>query len=515
MVRGYYDERTLRPFPDVGVNKRFPHVRNQRGPVAIIQVMEIPGYAIKRCIAEGGMAAAYLAEQTSLERTVVLKVLDTSINDSRVALRRFMNEGRLLAGLNHPNLITIYDIGTASNFIYISMEYVEGGDLKQRLLEGPLEPAQALNILRQVASGLGQAHAAGIVHRDVKPGNILFRTDGAPVLSDFGIAKSLMRDADLTATGVFLGSPNYMAPEQADSVEIDPRADIYALGIILFEMLTGEKPYQSESVIDVIQMHKKAPIPALPGPLNALQPLLALMMAKDRNKRFHDVRALLDYVGGLHSRGVIAAIDGKEAPPPPAPPSNVLRIQWAPRRAQRLRYALYALLALTLVGYGALFVVEARLARPVMPLDPGEFAQLRATDTALVASAQSTANRSTAPVEVETIKAALVWLGQHALQQQHLTTPPQDCAYYYFSRVLQLEPANTAAASGIHAIAQRYAELADATLARGDFKFARRYIALGRQLDPASEALRMLADLTPDSRPGIWARLVAWWERRG
>ena len=172
-------------------------MRNQRGPVAIIQVMEIPGYAIKRCIAEGGMAAAYLAEQTSLERTVVLKVLDTSINDSRVALRRFMNEGRLLAGLNHPNLITIYDIGTASNFIYISMEYVEGGDLKQRLLDGPLEPTQALNILRQVASGLRQAHAAGIVHRDVKPGNILFRTDGSPVLSDFGIAKSLTRDADL------------------------------------------------------------------------------------------------------------------------------------------------------------------------------------------------------------------------------------------------------------------------------------------------------------------------------
>lgn len=472
--------------------------------------MEITGYTIKRCIAEGGMAAAYLAEQTSLGRTVVLKVLDTSVNDSRVALRRFMNEGRLLAGLNHPNIITIYDIGTASNFIYISMEYVEGGDLKQRLLDGPLEPAQALSILQQVAHGLGAAHAAGIVHRDVKPGNILFRLDGAPLLSDFGIAKSLVRDADLTATGVFLGSPNYMAPEQADAVEIDQRADIYALGIILFEMLTGVKPYQSESVIDVIQMHKRAPIPLLPGPLRALQPLLELMLAKDRNQRFRDVAALLDYLAGLRQRGVLAAIEGSPVLSAEVP-SNVVRIQWAPQRRRRVRYALYGLLVLALAGYGALFVIEARLATPAVASDPGSLTQLSATDAALVTAAQAATENSAATVDTATIKTALVWLGQHAVHTQHLTTPPLESAYYYFSRVLQLDPTNLAAAAGVREIARQYALLAEAAITRSELKRAQAYIALGRHLDPHSEALQMMSELAPAVRPAVWGSLIAWW----
>ncbi|MGH8597011.1 MAG: serine/threonine-protein kinase, partial [Gammaproteobacteria bacterium] len=435
--------------------------------------MEIAGYEIKQCIAEGGMAAAYLAEQTSLERTVVLKVLDTSINDSRLALRRFMNEGQLLAALKHPNVITIYDIGTASNFVYISMEYVAGGDLKQRLAEGPLPPAQALGILDSIAQGLAAAHAEGIVHRDVKPGNVLFRADGTPVLSDFGIAKSLYRDADLTATGVFLGSPNYMAPEQAEAGEIDLRADIYSLGIILFEMLTGGKPYVSESVIDVIHMHKKAPIPRLPPPLASLQGLLELMLAKARNDRFRNVAALLEHLAGLRRNGVIAALapvlsaaNGSSAP---------TRLQWDALGSRKLRYALFTALGLALAGYGGLLVLEADIAAPIRAEQPGDFSQFKAAETALAAS-PATAPITADGVGTAEVITALLWLGRNSVNQQRLTSPPTDSAYYYFSRVLQLDSTNLAARAGIGEIAKSYAMLAEAAIVAGDSAKARAYV---------------------------------------
>lgn len=474
----------------------------------IIRRMEISGYAIKQCIAEGGMAAAYLAEQTSLGRMVVLKVLDTSINDSRLALRRFTNEGQLLAALRHPNVITIYDIGTASNFVYISMEYVEGGDLKQRLSDGALPPMQALDILESVAQGLAAAHAEGIVHRDVKPGNILFRSDGTPLLSDFGIAKSLYRDANLTTTGVFLGSPNYMAPEQAEAGEIDLRADIYSLGVILFEMLTGAKPFVSESVIDVIHMHKKAPIPHLPPPLAPLQPLLELMLAKNRHDRFRNVAALLDFIVGLRSRGVIAALTAPQ-PSTDSTPAPATRVHWAALRPPRLRAVLYGLLAIAAVGYGALFLIEADLAAPVRSAQPGDAAQFE-TARAALATPHAPA-LAVGGVDTAGVITALLWLGQHSLNEQRLTAPATDSAYYYFSRVLQLDPGNVPGHAGISAIAKAYAVLAEAAIDRGDMDRARAYVALGRQLDPKNEALQIMADLASPPELGLLATLRAWW----
>jgi tRNA A-37 threonylcarbamoyl transferase component Bud32/tetratricopeptide (TPR) repeat protein len=472
--------------------------------------MEIAGYAIGACIAEGGMAAAYLAEQVSLGRKVVLKVLDKRLNDSPVALQRFLNEGRLLATLRHPNIITIYDIGTTDDLVYISMEYVAGGDLKQRLAQGPLDPVTALRIFEQVARGLAAAHAEGIVHRDVKPGNILFRADGTPVLSDFGIAKSLVRDADLTATGVFLGSPNYMAPEQAEAGEVDGRADIYALGVILFEMLTGLKPYPSESVIEVIHMHKKAPIPRLPGPFAALQPLLDTMLAKDREARFRDVGALLDYLGELRRRGVLRALASGGAEPPRAPPAAPpTRLRWDAPSDRRIRYALFALLGVMLAGYAGLFVIEARLARPVRAGAPGDLAELSATRAVLATPAATTAG----PIDPSTVVTGLLWLGRHSLNTNRLTSPASDNAYYYFSRALQLDPTNQTAQAGIREIAKSYALLAEAAVTRGDTAQARAYLAVGRQLDPDNEALQVMTELTAPPRRGLWQMLSGWWRR--
>ncbi len=267
--------------------------------------MEIPGYDIERQIGQGGMATAYLAEQRSLGRKVVLKVLDQKVRDTPETVERFLNEGRIIAELNHPHIITIYDIGQSGNDVYISMEYVEGGDLKQRLQKRVFAPIEACDVVEKIASGLSVAHEHGIIHRDVKPGNILFRADGTPLLSDFGIAKRLSNDSDLTSTGMFLGSPNYMAPEQSEAGPIDGRADIYSLGVIFYEMVSGERAYTAESVIDVIVMHKKAPIPTLPEGLEQFQELLNLMMAKNRRERFRDTASLLHFMKEMRKSGAV------------------------------------------------------------------------------------------------------------------------------------------------------------------------------------------------------------------
>ncbi len=473
--------------------------------------MEIAGYQIKQCIAEGGMASAYLAEQSVLGRLVVLKVLDTVINDSRLAYRRFLNEGKLLAALKHPNIITIFDIGRTDDFVYISMEYVAGGDLKQRLQDGPLPPAQAVDILEAVAQGLGAAHAEGIVHRDVKPGNILFRADGTPLLSDFGIAKSLYADADLTATGVFLGSPNYMAPEQAEATDVDGRADIYSLGIILYEMLIGEKPYQSESVIDIIHLHKTAPIPRLSRPLAAYQGLLDRMLAKARSERFKDVAALIHYLRSLRASGALSVTPAGQAL---SLNTAVTQVRWEPPSDRRLRYVLYGLLGLTLSGYGALLYLERQLDTPPRAVDPGDAAGLAATAAALRRAVPPSLNIAT-PLDPQAVAAAALWLGQHCLNEQRLTTPPRDNAYYYFSRALQLDPTNGAARNGLRAVAGAYALFAEAALDHGESLRAQAYVRLGQQIEPNNEALRLLAELTAPRQLSVVERLTRWWRRIG
>ncbi|MGE3771856.1 MAG: serine/threonine-protein kinase [Gammaproteobacteria bacterium] len=459
--------------------------------------MEISGYEIERCLAQGATAAAYLATQVSLGRPVVLKVLDTALADTPQALQRFLNEGRLIAGLRHPHIITIHDIGTAGRLVYLSMEYVEGGDLKQRLAAGPLPPGLALEVLEQIASALGYAHAHGVVHRDVKPGNILFRRDGAPVLTDFGIAKSLKGDGDLTGAGVFLGSPNYMAPEQVDSGSVDNGADIYALGIILYEMLTGRKPFVSGSIIDVIYAHRKTPMPKLPPPFEALQGLMDLMTAKSRSERFRDIDALLHYLDMLRRRGVLAALAGAApvaataSAPPPAP------------RESRLRLALLAALLVTLLGYGALFVVERRLAAPELEVAPA--AQAR-----LPVAAPEAAPSATGSVPAGEVVEALVWLGRHSIGEFRLSAPPKDNAYYYFMRLRQIAPEHPAVGAGLRDMAAAYALLAERAIAAGDPRQARAFIALARQLDPKNEALPALSELADSSAGSVWRLLRGW-----
>ncbi|MCC6708646.1 MAG: protein kinase [Gammaproteobacteria bacterium] len=471
--------------------------------------MEIPGYEIKRLIGQGGMATVYLAEQRSLGREVVLKILDTSTGISPETVERFLNEGRIIASLNHPHIITIYDIGQAGDQIFISMEYVEGGDLKDRLLNKVFAPVEAIDIVEKVAAGLAAAHDNGIVHRDVKPGNILFRRDGTPLLSDFGIAKRLTNDSDLTSTGMFVGSPNYMAPEQSESGPIDGRADIYSLGVILYEMLTGTRAYVADSVIDVILMHKKGPVPKLPAGLEQYQELLNLMMAKSRKDRFRDAESLQHFIAQMRRAGLVKSkaemtarpdFDVTEEGATPSLGTTTTQLGAPERRLRPLQWVLLVLLVLCGIGWGVLLTIEHRLEPPprAQPQMSTALPQRPAAEPAMAAG--------TAP---EQVAQALLWLGRHCLNELKLTEPARDNAYYYFSRMLQIDPDNAEARAGMHDIAAHFAMLAEQAIAEDRFEQARSYIALGLQVDGDNRRLKEMRDIATEAKVGFWDALAS------
>jgi serine/threonine-protein kinase PpkA len=267
--------------------------------------LNIPGYKIKAHVGSGGMAVVFRATQESLQRSVALKVLKNT--ESKEWTERFLNEGRILASLNHRNIITVHDIGIHAGHIYISMEYLEGGDLKPRI-EAGMRPKEALEILTTIGEALEVAHKKGVIHRDVKPGNILFRQDGTPVMADYGIAKDFERKTDVTVDGTVIGTPDYLAPEQARIEPVDGRTDIYGLGIIFYEMLTGKKPFDGESAVHIVFKHLNEPIPELPGALAMYQPLLEKMTAKEPADRFANASQLLSAVTELRVTNAVGGL---------------------------------------------------------------------------------------------------------------------------------------------------------------------------------------------------------------
>ncbi|MBI2383156.1 MAG: serine/threonine protein kinase, partial [Gammaproteobacteria bacterium] len=258
-------------------------------------------YQILRSLGAGGMADVYEAQDTRLGRRVALKILPPELGRNPQLVARFEKEVRAAALLNHRNIVTVFEVGEQDGNHYYAMRLLTGGDLRARINRG-IKPLEALAILRELSDAFAHAHARGFVHRDVKPENIVFDEQGFPVLTDFGIAKALDADTKMTGTGVAIGTPRYISPEQARGRPVDARADLYSLGAVLYEMLTGSPPYDADEPMAVILKHVSEPVPKLPAPLAYLQSLIDKTMAKEPDQRVASAAELVAMIDALQPR---------------------------------------------------------------------------------------------------------------------------------------------------------------------------------------------------------------------
>jgi len=263
--------------------------------IAAGRQLQIKGYRVLKKIGEGGMSNVFLAERESDGTQVALKILNAKPSDDKQLLQRFIQESALISDIDHTNVVKIYDKGFTDDYAYIAMEYFTRGSLKDEIAKG-LTPRQALSLLAQAAAALAEIHRLGIVHRDVKPANMMLRADGTMVLADFGIAKRTQGSMDRTVHGEFFGTPYYISPEQANGRPATERSDIYSLGIIFYEMLMNQRPFDGSSIVELITQHVHTPVPRLPEALSDYQELVDSMLAKDPAERLQSADEVLEAV---------------------------------------------------------------------------------------------------------------------------------------------------------------------------------------------------------------------------
>ncbi len=274
---------------------RIQKVRREGALWGDMRIPELVGYKIIRNLARTRRSSVYLAFSEPLGHEVVLKLMDRpSADEDDRTYQRFKREYSFTVELESPRLARIFDFGETDDTAYIVMEYFPEGDLKQRMA-GPILPKQAVRYIYQICEALETIHAQGIIHRDLKPSNVMLRPDDSLALIDFGLAH-FSHATRLTGIREIQGTPHYLSPEQAGGEQVDQRSDLYGLGVILYEMLSGEKPYTGRSALDVLEMHRKDPVPVLPTFVARFQPMLERLMAKDPDKRFSSVEEVMQVI---------------------------------------------------------------------------------------------------------------------------------------------------------------------------------------------------------------------------
>ena len=256
----------------------------------------VGGYQILEIVGQGGMATVYRAHQLSMDRDVALKVLPRHLLRQANSLERFKREANIIARLEHRAIVPVHDYGEYEGLPYIVMRYMDGGAVAELLLHGPLSPQRALHIVEQIAPALDYAHQKGVLHRDLKPSNILLDANGDAYITDFGIARILGENAPSLTTSGVVGTPSYMSPEQAQGHKLDGRSDVYALGVVLFEMLTGQRPFEGETPYSVAVKHVTEPPPSAcklnPNLPPSVERVLYKALEKDPERRFQTAAEL-------------------------------------------------------------------------------------------------------------------------------------------------------------------------------------------------------------------------------
>lgn len=446
------------PFPEVGQGNENP----RQG-----MSMQIAGYQIDCQIGRGGMATVYRAMQQSLGRQVAIKILAQSPEEDDEFAQRFKKEGRILARLLHPNIITIHDVGISeNNQLFLSIEYLPGGTLGDRIKQG-LSFESAIQITRAIAVALGYAHERGIIHRDVKPSNIMFRQDGTPVLTDFGVARVLESKTIHTLSGLAVGSPGYMSPEQAMGENATIQSDLYSLGVVLYEMLTGRRLYEASNLIAITLKHLHDPIPDLPEQYAHLQPVLNKLLAKkntDRYKNTDEFLHALDQAIGDGARTNPRAIDI----------SHISIMEFTTGKIQTLIGKKLRRTVLTLIaGFIVIAIVIVYLFESRHPLD-------QAGSPEPIRQGQQ---------EIETLlKLAGMQLKSGILGKEF----GQDNAEATYRHILTLDPGNANALAGLENIAKEYEKLAKQRLDKGALQESLDQIKRGLAVAPENQKLLRL-----------------------
>lgn len=257
----------------------------------------IPGYIILKKVAKGGMARVFLAIQETVGRSIALKILPKKLCKDENVTRLFIQEANC-GVLNHPNIITIYDAGETDSHLYIAMEYLQGGDLKQKI-KNRISQEETISIITKISEALAYAHSKGFIHRDIKPGNIIFNEDKQPILADFGIARAVSFSEETVVDGMLLGTPYYTSPEQASSDTVDHRTDLYSLGVVYYEMLTGRKPFNADTPFALIYKHLEEKPPRLDIQFREHQPIIHKLMSKKPDDRYASAFDLIEDLAKL------------------------------------------------------------------------------------------------------------------------------------------------------------------------------------------------------------------------
>ena len=459
--------------------------------------LQIPGYEILRSLGAGGMSTVYLALQRSLDRKVAIKVMrrsgDTASADVVQAEKRFLLEGRMMAKLPHRNIVAVYDIVSNEDMSYISMEYLDGGTLADHMKTG-LPLSEAVSVVVQISSALDFAHAHGVVHRDLKPANIMFRDGATPVLTDFGIARYQDGTATrLTQTGMLVGTPTYMSPEQINGQQIDGRADLYSLGVLFYEMLAGVAPFRADTPIAVLMAHLTQPPPPLPAQFSAFQPVLDKMLAKNPEERYANLKEFADDMKRrlVNSDTLLTRlqIDPNQTS---SEQLRALGFATSTPTGERLRDSL-----LTNLSSSANRPISAQIPQPLPPPPRAlPWAWITAgAGVVLIAIAGWLFLRGHGGLSKDEQELVGFWLdrAQQRIEANQLVTPADDSAYSYLQKVMQKDGENGKAQELLSGIAKTLAQQAQQAMAAGKLDVATELSNQALLMEPDDAALRTLS----------------------
>ena len=464
---------------------------------------KIPGYTILSRLGEGGMATVYLAIQESFGRKVALKVMMHKAQEDPSYGERFLREARIVARLSHPHIVPVYDVGSSGDCHYISMEYLDAGNLADRIQKG-LTLNEVICITRDVAAALDYAHRKGFIHRDIKPDNIMFREDGAAVLTDFGIARPTSPDSNMTQVGKVIGTPKYMSPEQTKGDTLDNTCDLYALGIMLYEMLTSNVPFDGGNAFEIGIKHLKEPVPRLPKDVAVFQTLIDKLLVKNKEQRLQSGQEVISILGKIEEvlrlkKALEKSAERKKGAsktktPTPTPTPNItqsIRADASDRqriaiteKKQRISVSL-VLLLLIFVSLSAFAVIWAapkiapdnkmlmtahkQLIQAILPdLEPKTPKIVASSPAPIEPMKPNTPEITPIQKELNEAKVAAA-LGNYA-------TPEGESALDHYLKALEIEPENLSAKLGIADIASKLVDQTNEAIEAGNFDRAHELI---------------------------------------